>query len=122
GLVAILLFTLVHTRAADAQAARTWVSGSSIASDSNPCTRDSPCATFAYALSQTMAGGEIDVLDGGDFGKMTINKAITIANDGPGTAAITPRWDSGVHINAGASDAVVLRGLTINGLTAGADT
>jgi hypothetical protein len=34
--------------------------------------------TFAGAISKTAAGGEINVLDPGGFGALTIAKAITI--------------------------------------------
>ena len=55
---------------------RTWVSG--VGNDANPCSRTAPCKTFAGAISKTAAGGEINVLDPGGFGAVTITKAITI--------------------------------------------
>jgi hypothetical protein len=113
--VVITLFALLHAGAAQAQFARTWVSGGG--SDTNPCTRASPCATFTRAYNQTTVGGEIDVLDSGDFGFLSINHAITVANDGAGTAGITPSYYyPAVDINAGSTDAVVLRGLSLNGV------
>jgi hypothetical protein len=117
----IILGLLIHAVPAEAQIARTWVSGASGAVDSNPCTRASPCATFQGAYAKTSAGGEIDVLDGGDFGPLTVNHAITIANDGGGVAGIMPppAVQAAIYINAGSTDAVVLRGLTINGVNAG---
>ncbi len=68
---------------AQAQASRTWVSG--VGDDANPCSRTAPCKTFAGAISKTAAGGEIDALDPGGFGAVTITKAITI--DGGGSLA-----------------------------------
>jgi hypothetical protein len=59
-----------------AQATRTWVSG--VGNDANPCSRTAPCKTFAGAISKTAEGGEIDVLDPGGFGTVTITKAITL--------------------------------------------
>src|SRR5205814_6559933 len=59
-----------------AQATRTWVSG--VGDDANPCSRTAPCKTFAGAISKTAEGGEIDVLDPGGFGSVTIIKAMTI--------------------------------------------
>src|SRR6201992_3254676 len=76
---AILGTTLVSTlwtAPAQAQASRTWVSG--VGDDANPCSRTAPCKTFAGAISKTLAGGEIDALDPGGFGAVTITKAITI--------------------------------------------
>jgi hypothetical protein len=125
--VAIMLGVFLHAGAAGATvtttSVQTWVSGAAGANDSNLCTRTSPCATFQGAYAKTTAGGEIDVLDGGDFGPVNIFHSITIANDGAGTAAITPAsGGNGVEIDAGASDVVVLRGLSINGISAGSIT
>jgi hypothetical protein len=99
-------------------ASRTWVSAVS-GNDSNPCTRTSPCLTFAGALANTAAGGEIDVLTPGDYGPVTIAKAISIYNDGTGVAgALAMSGTSGIVISAGSADAVNLRGLSFNGFTA----
>lgn len=97
--------------AANAQT-RTWVSG--VGDDLNPCSRTAPCKTFAGAISKTAAGGVIDVLDNGAFGTVTITKAITIENDG-NFAGVLAAGTTGVIVNAGASDSVVLRGLSIEG-------
>jgi hypothetical protein len=110
---AIVLGLLLHAGAAEAQSARTWVSGAG--DDTNDCSRAFPCRTFGQAYSVTSAGGEIDVLNGGDFGSLFINHAITVANDGAGTAGIIVTGFS-ASITAGAADAVVLRGLSLNGL------
>ena len=77
------------TTGGDPANSRTWVSAAS-GSDSNPCTRASPCLTFAAALAQTEAGGEIDVLDPGDFGPVTITKSVSIYGDAPGVAGLIP--------------------------------
>src|ERR1041384_633192 len=97
---------------ANAQSTRTWVSG--IGNDTNPCSRTAPCFTFAGALSKTAAGGEIDCLDAGSFGTVTINQSITIDCAGV-TGGITNGAGSGVTVNAGATDKVVLRNLNIQG-------
>jgi hypothetical protein len=112
---ATILAVLLYSGAAGA-VTRTWVSGSG--DDSNPCTRDFPCATFAQAYNLTDAGGEIDVVDGGDFGVLQISKSIIIANDGAGVAAIAPSSSGDVPIGLGlaSTDTVVLRGLTVNGI------
>ena len=94
-----------------AQATRTWVSG--VGDDVNPCSRTAPCKTFAGAISKTAAGGEINVLDSGGFGAVTITKSITI--DGEGAhASILAAGINGVVIN-GAGITVTLRNLSING-------
>jgi hypothetical protein len=118
--VAITLGVLLHATAANAQSARTWVSG--VGSDSNPCTRAAPCASLATAYANTAAGGEIDVLDGGDFGPLvgipSIYHSITIANDGTGTATISSA-NGGLFIMAPSTETVVLRGLNFSGASGG---
>ena len=99
-----------------AQATRTWVSG--VGDDANPCSRTAPCKTFAGAISKTAAGGEIDALDPGGFGTVTITKSITI-DGGPNAGGILNSGSNGVNISAGASDIVVLRNLNIQGAGTG---
>ncbi len=113
---AIAIFMCAFASLAQAQATRTWVSG--VGDDANPCSRTAPCKTFAGAISKTAACGEIDALDPGGFGAVTITKSITI--DGTGTlAGILASLTTGVIINVNAAtaatDVVTLRGLTING-------
>jgi hypothetical protein len=108
---AVLTVTLVLAGPVHAQATRTWVSG--VGDDVNPCSRTAPCKTFAGAISKTAAGGEINCLDAGGFGAVTITKALTIAclyTEG-GTLA----GGNGIVVNAGAQDAVYLKGLDIFG-------
>jgi hypothetical protein len=97
---------------AQAQNARSFVS--STGSDSNPCTLAAPCRSFTGAYAQTNAGGEIDVLNTAGYGPLTITHAISIVNDGS-TASVLASGVFGVTINAGATDAVSLRGLTFEG-------
>jgi hypothetical protein len=101
---------------ANAQATRTWVSG--VGDDANPCSRTAPCKTFAGAISKTAAGGEIDCLDPGGFGAVTITKAMTIDCNGV-TGGILSAGTNGVIINAGVNDRIVLRNLSINGFGTG---
>jgi hypothetical protein len=109
--------------AAPAQALsnRAWVSGHG--SDAAGCgSPASPCRTFQYVHDNIIAaGGEIDVLDPAGFGTITITKALSIVNDGVGTAGVQAASGNGITINAGSSDAVFLRGLNIDGLGTGAN-
>lgn len=105
------LSTAVH-----AQATRTWVSG--VGDDANPCSRTAPCKTFAGAISKTAACGEISVLDPGGFGAVTITKSITINGTGS-LAGILSAGTSGVIVNAGANDTIILREISINGSCTG---
>jgi hypothetical protein len=97
---------------ASAQATRTWVSG--VGDDANPCSRTAPCKTFAGAISKTAAGGEINCIDSGAYGAVTITKSMTISCPEV-EAGVLHSSTNGVVINAAATDVVVLRGLDING-------
>lgn len=101
--------------AAHATITRVWVSGKG--ADQAGCGPIvSPCRSLQYAHDNTTAGGEIDVLDPAGYGSIVITKAISIVNDGAGVAGVlAPSGGSAITINAGASDAIVLRGLTIEG-------
>jgi hypothetical protein len=101
---------------ASAQAPRTWVSG--VGDDANPCSRTAPCKTFAGAISKTVAGGEISVLDPGGYGALTITKAITIDGGGGEVASVLVEGTNGIVVQAGANDSVTLRNLRFNGMSA----
>ena len=111
--LAIAAAALGWAAPASAQATRTWVSG--VGDDVNPCSRTAPCKTFAGAISKTAAGGEINCLDPGGFGAVTITKAMTINclyTEGGMLAG-----GNGITVNAGAGDVVYLRGLDIFGVS-----
>jgi hypothetical protein len=112
-----LLVIFLLSSAAQAQASRTWVSG--VGDDANPCSRTAPCKTFAGAISKTAPGGEIDALDPGGFGAVTITKAITIDGGGGQVASVLVSGTNGIIVNAGANDVITLRNLSINGIGTG---
>lgn len=99
-----------------AQATRTWVSG--VGDDANPCSRTAPCKTFPGAISKTATGGEINIIDQGSYGSVTITKSITISGEGQ-FAGILAAGVSGIIINAPAGSAVTLRHLDLNGFGTG---
>lgn len=108
---------LIFAGSAQAQASRTWVSG--VGDDANPCSRTAPCKTFAGAISKTATGGEINTIDPGGYGGVTITKAITIAAEGSGEGGILVSGTNGIIINAPTGSLVNLRGLQIEGLGTG---
>ena len=104
---------------ANAQATRTWVSGTG--SDSNPCSNTAPCKTFAGAISKTAAKGEINVLDAGGFGAVTITKPIAIISESV-EGGVLVSGTNAIVINLTAplpTDTVYLRGLNIDGVGTG---
>ena len=101
----------------------TWVSHSG--SDSNACnTPSAPCKTLTVALGQTSAGGQINVMDSGDFGPVIIDQSVSIVNATSGTATNLGGYDTvltqpligSIIIVAGANGVVTVRGLVLNGI------
>jgi hypothetical protein len=64
--------------AAPGRAGPNWTFVSGKGTDSGACPVTAPCRSFAFALTQTAAGGEIDVLDPAGYGTVTIAKPISI--------------------------------------------
>ena len=94
----LAVFMLAFSALANAQATRTWVSG--VGDDVNPCSRTAPCKTFAGAISKTADKGEIDCLDPGGFGTVTITKNLTIdGTNGQGFGSILAAGTNGVNAN-----------------------
>ncbi len=106
--------------AVQAQATRTWVSG--VGDDVNPCSRTAPCKTFAGAISKTATNGEINCIDSGGFGAVTVTKSITIdcTNE---IGGVLSSGVNGITINitaaADTKKAVRLKGLQISGVNTG---
>src|ERR1043166_2439176 len=107
-------FILALAVAAQAQATRTWVSG--VGDDLNPCSRTAPCKTFAGAISKTATSGEINVLDPGAFGAVTITKAISIISHFE-AGVLATLGSNGIIINT--TGKVLLEGLDIEGVGTG---
>jgi len=117
-ILAIASAAILYANPAHAQATRTWVSG--VGDDANPCSRTAPCKTFAGAISKTAAGGEINVLDPGGFGAVTITKSISIISVGF-EAGVLVSGTNGIVIQVADTDKVLLEGLDIEGLGTGLD-
>ena len=105
---AISLAVLLSAPLCAATLSHTYVSSGS-GSDSNTCDRTHPCLTLAGALVNTSSGGEIDVLDTGDYGGLTIDRPLTI--DGAGALATTG------EISVNTTGVVILRNLSITAPT-----
>jgi hypothetical protein len=102
---------------------QTFVSGAG--SDANDCiTVSTPCRNLDVVLTKTTAGGVINVLPG-NYNAFVVNKAVEIiADQGMAemvAASITPLGSTiaaGIYVNAGPSDVVRIRGMTIKQLGA----
>ena len=115
-----LFLPLLASAPAHAQASRTWVSG--VGDDANPCSRTAPCKTFAGAISKTAVNGEINCLDPGGFGAVTIVKSITIDCTGE-LGSILNAGTAGINIAitepTDVRKTVRLRNLVIQGFDSG---
>jgi len=88
--------------------------------DTNQCRLADPCRSFNAAIAQTSPGGEVVILDTAGYGPMTINKAIKIIGPAGVYGGISVQGGAnpttGIVINAGDTDDVILRGLDITGV------
>lgn len=106
--IAQLLFAITTAATAYSQ---TWVSNTG--NDSNPCTMTAPCKTFQQAINLAPAWGQVGVLNAGDYGPITIYKAIRI--EGNGLASSTTTSGTAITLNTPAGSIVQLHGLSIHG-------
>src|SRR6185503_18803657 len=113
--VGVAFMVFASAGSANAQATRTWVSG--VGDDANPCSRTAPCKTFAGAISKTATGGEINCLDPGGFGGVTITKSIQIICYVE--AGVLVSGTNAIIVNAPANSEILLVGLDIEGLGTG---
>jgi hypothetical protein len=112
--IAVSFAWVISAAPAQAQATRTWVSG--VGDDANPCSRTAPCKTFAGAISKTATGGEINCLDPGGFGGVTITKSLSIVCQyTEGGVLSAGAGVNGIVVNAPATSVIYLRGLDLHG-------
>jgi hypothetical protein len=78
----------------------------------------SPCRTLQAAFAVTASGGEIDVLDPGEYGALTISHGVTI--QGHGWASVTaPSGTTAITVRAGSTDMINIRGVLLDGVGTG---
>lgn len=109
----VFLALFLTSSNAHAQALRTWVSG--VGDDANPCSRTAPCKTFPGAISKTAANGQMNVMDAGTYGAVSIFKSMTIDASENYAGVLPSSGFNGIIVNVGVNDIVVLRGLTLDG-------
>jgi hypothetical protein len=109
----LLLVALSLAGSAVAASQRTFVASYGL--DTHSCSLTQPCRQFARALTQTVSGGEIIVLDSAGYGAVDIAQDVSIVAPPVIYAGISVfAGGKGVSIHPGATN-VKLRGLTING-------
>jgi hypothetical protein len=107
-----LVVTLPAAPANAQTAIRTYVSITG--SDSNPCSLTQPCRHFQAAVNATSVGGEVDALDPGGYGSLTISQAVTI--DGEGWSYVAPPSDAAAITINTTSGSVYINGVSLNGV------
>lgn len=116
-LALFLLASPMQALPAQAALTRVWVSGQGV--DAPSCgALAAPCRQIKYVLDNDIVapGGEIDIRDAAGFAPFLIRHAVSIVNDGAGVASIqTTSTSNAISINAGTTDGVFLKGLTIDG-------
>ncbi len=99
-----------------------WVSKQFGANKSGCGPVTDPCQTFQYAHDNIVApGGTINVRDAGGYGPLVIRNSISIINESGLVAGIFGAQGNAIDIQAGASDAILIKGLTLNGANASAN-
>lgn len=112
-LMAFTALAAVPQGPALATAQRTFVAPTG--SDANPCSIGAPCRSFGAAITQTNAGGEIVVQDSAGYGRVTIDKSVSIVAPAGVYAGISVfAGTNGVDILTPGLT-VTLEGLSING-------
>src|SRR5205809_911246 len=90
------------------------IPGSINGNDANLCSVNAPCRSFARAISQTNAGGEVIALDSGGYGSFTVDRGLTVMA-APGVyAGITATSTDAIVISATALSRGGLRNLLVN--------
>jgi hypothetical protein len=113
-LIAAALALAVTLPAVPAQA-QTRAFVSTAGSDNNNCINtNSPCRHFQTAYNAMPNGGEIDVLDPGNYGALTVNHGLNIVGRGWATLTAVTN-NAAITINSGTSDTIYISGILLDG-------
>jgi len=87
--------------------------------DIGTCPITSPCRSFAYAMTQVAASGEVIALDTAGYGPFDVTQSVTVFAAPGATAFIAAATGAAIYISsAGPTDVIVLRGLALSGVGA----
>jgi hypothetical protein len=113
-LAAGIVLSLLVATSGSAQVARVFLAGTG--NDAGDCSNQAtPCRSLQGAVAQCPVDGEIIILDNGGYGGANITKSLTV-NASAGVVAFIART---ITVSIGATDKVVLRGLSMNGVVFG---
>ena len=85
--------------------------------DVGSCPITAPCRSFAYAIGQVAASGEVIALDAAGYGTFVVTQSVSVIAAPGATAFIAVNSGAGIDIAAPVSptDVIVLRGLALTG-------
>jgi predicted outer membrane repeat protein len=100
---------------------RTYVSRDG--SDANPCTLQAPCRLLPAALAKVKDGGEVWMVDSGNFnvGVVDIVKSVTIQTVPGAYGSVVANNAGAIRVNAAGVE-VTLRGIAVLNLAGGSNT
>src|SRR5215831_17885593 len=93
GLCGLILVIGLASGEARAQITHAFVSRSGVDTNNSCTSMTQPCRSLQHAHDVVTSGGQVTILDAGEFFSVEIQKSITIANDGGGTAATVDNAD-----------------------------
>jgi len=110
----VVLLGLLATTAT-ALPTRVFVKSSGM--DTGACPITAPCRSFAYALTQVAASGEVIALDTAGYGTFAVTQSVSVFAAPGVTAFIAVSSGTGITIDTpvSANDVIVLRGLALKG-------
>src|SRR5262249_27869690 len=108
-IAALSLVTLAR-----AQSFQTFVSATQ-GVDNNTCAITTPCRTIARAISEVKDGGEVVIIESGDYAPFGVSKSVTVTAAPGVSVGITSTSSVAITIGIQPTDVVVLRGLTFRG-------
>ena len=118
--VAFTVVSFALTSLAQAQAPQTFVSAQR-GDDANRCSLTDPCRSVERALSEVQAGGDVIIIDSGDYAPFVIKQSVTV-NAAPGVhAGVEGDPFHAVTVSVEPADVVVLRGLSLSPAGAGSN-
>jgi hypothetical protein len=122
-MLASLAVTLLAVTSASAQTYKRVYLASGGTNTSNSCDNpNTPCATLDHAYTKVDPGGDIVIMDSGDYlnSSLTISQAVNvIAPEGIYAGVRGSSSSPAITVSAGSTDVVVLRGLTVDGYGGG---
>jgi hypothetical protein len=114
-ILAAILVTLLQGAPTQAQSSlQSWVASNGTDAGNDFCFRSTPCATFQRAHDVTIPGGEVNCVEIGSYGRVTINRTISIVCEDTHGGINVSAGTNGVTINAGPNDTITLTGLNID--------